>query len=290
MTRRAACGATLGLFVALIAGCSGDAPQPPEPADERRIVTLAPHLAELVFAAGAGDTLVGVSAYTDHPAEAAGLTVVSDAFTVDQEQLRLLSPTLVLAWESGTPRHLVAELIERGYRVEALRTHGLDDIAAAIERIGELTDTSERAAAVARQFRAELQALRQTQVGKHDVSVFYQVSLKPLYTISDAHYIGEIIVLCGGTNAFSGLGDLAPAVTVEAVVAANPDAILASSAEGDAAFTEWRRWQHLTATRFENFFSVDADSIGRPSLRLVDAARSVCGYIDAARGRLAASS
>lgn len=270
----------------IVHGCTRDAPQPVATSVEPRIVTLAPHLAELVFAAGAGDALIGVSAYTDHPPEAASIEIVSDAFTVDQERLQLLAPTLVLAWESGTPKQLVDELAERGYRVEVLRTRRLDDIARAIERIGDLTEAPERASAVARQLRIELQTLADAQRDKSDVSVFYQISLKPLYTINDEHYIGEIIALCGGRNVFGDLGQLAPSVTVEAVVDGNPDVVLASSAEGDAAFVEWRRWDHVTATRLENFFVVDADAIGRPSLRVVDAAREVCGHLDSARVRL----
>lgn len=289
MTRFVALAATLISILTLATGCqrapnaSQDMPQP------GRIVTLAPHLAELVFAAGSGDLLVGVSAYSDYPPQAARVEIVSDAFTVDQERLKLLAPDLVLAWQSGTPSHVIDELRTAGYRVEAIRTHGLDDIAAAIRRIGLLTGREDAAEGVATSFENDLQSIGDEYSAQGSITVFYQVSLKPLYTINGEHYIGELIELCGGRNIFADLGELAPAVSVEAVVDRNPDVILAGSADGDTAFVEWRRWSHLTADRHNNYFSVNSDEVTRPSLRLVTAARSICKHLAIARAKLRAA-
>ncbi len=252
-----------------------------------RIVALAPHLAELVFAAGAGDRLVGASAYTDYPPAATSVPVVSDAFTVDQEQLALLEPDLVLAWRSGTPARLVDELRRQGYRVIQIETRGLADIAAALERIGGLTGREAEASRTAETFSAHLAGLRQEHVTDETVSVFYQVSARPLYTVGGDHYIGEIIELCGGRNVFAALPELAPAVDVEAVVSRDPQVLLAGSADGSLPFDDWARFPGLAANRYGNHFVVDADAIGRPSLRLVDAARAVCERLDTAREHIA---
>lgn len=248
-----------------------------------RVVTLAPHLTELVFAAGAGDTLVGVSAYSDYPAEAADLMIVSDAFTVDQEQLALLAPNLVLAWQSGTPAHVIDELRKLGYRVEAIQTRGLDEISIAINRIGELTGRRLQAQKVAVEFDQRIRELKNEYANRPPISVFYQISLKPLFTINGEHYIGEILQLCGGNNIFSDLNELAPSVTVEAVVERNPDALFAGSADGADAFDNWQRWSHMNANRFGNYFFVNSDEIGRPSTRLVSAANNICKQLDTAR-------
>lgn len=254
-----------------------------------RIVALAPHLAELVFAAGAGEALVGTSAYTDHPPAAAAVPVVSDAFTVDQEQIALLEPDLVLAWKSGTPVRLVDELRRQGYRVAQIETRRLADIPAALEYIGELTGREAEASRVAVRFSADLDALRDAHAADAKVSVFYQVSSRPLYTVSGDHYIGEIIELCGGRNVFAALSELAPAVDVEAVVHRDPEVLLAGSADGSLPFDDWSRFPGLAANRYGNRFVVDADAIGRPSLRLVDAARAVCKRLDDARERIAST-
>lgn len=273
----------------LVASTSAGAVDESGSAPATRIVALAPHLAELVFATGAGETLVGTSAYTDHPPAAATLPVVSDAFTVDQERLALLEPDLVLAWRSGTPARLVDELRRQGYRVAEIETRGLADIAAALERIGELTGSEAAASRAAAAFSDRLAGLRAAHASVATVSVFYQVSSRPLYTVSDAHYIGEIIELCGGRNVFAGLSELAPAVDVEAVVHRDPDVLLAGSVDGSLPFDDWSRFPDLAANRYGNRFVVDADAIGRPSLRLVDAARAVCDRLDEARERIASA-
>lgn len=284
MTRAALC-ATLVFVVCLGAACDSEESDT-SAGDSRpaatRIVTLAPHLTELVFAAGAGDRLVGVSAYSDYPPAARDIEVVSDAFTVDQERLALLSADLVLAWQSGTPVRVVDELRQAGYRVEVIRTRGLDDIAAAVRRIGALTGVAARARDVADAFTADLAALRRRYQDRPSVRVFYQVSGRPLYTINGQHYIGEIIALCGGRNVFADVGELAPAVTVEAVVERNPEVLLGSDADADP-FAEWRRWPHLDANRSGNHFTVTADAIGRPSLRVIEAATMICEQLELAR-------
>ncbi len=275
----------LGLLSSLLWAC--ERPTSVPGGESLRIVTLAPHLTELVFAAGAGEYLVGVSAYSDYPPEALEIPVISDAFTVDQEQLAILAPTLILAWDGGTPRPLIDELSATGYRVEAIRTHGLTDIPLAIERIGELAGGDAAASDVAQQFREGIDDLRAQYSNSDSISVFYQIASRPLYTVGGSHYISDIIALCGGQNVFGDLGDLAPAISVEAVIDRNPDAMLAADAGGDAPFEIWERWPHISANRLGNHFTVDADSIGRPSVRLVDATAEVCEHLATARRRLA---
>ena len=168
-----------------------------------RVVTFAPNLAEIMFAVGAGDQLVGVSAWSDYPRTVLELPEIGDAFTIDQEQLSLLQPDLLLVWESGMPAHTVDELRQRGYRVEAISTRNLDAVAEAMLRVGELTGRQTSAAAAARQFVDELEALRAAYVDAEPIDVFFQISARPLYTVNREHFISEIIGLCGGNNIFA---------------------------------------------------------------------------------------
>ena len=280
------CAALIATLVA-ISACTDIEPPDSDPARSARIVTLAPHLAELAYAAGAGDRLVGVSAYSDFPAPVRSLPVVSDAFTVDQEQLALLKPDLLLAWESGMPASTISELRNMGFRVEVVRTRGLDDIANALRRIGSLAGTSAQGDRAASEFNAALESLRAAHAGKRRLDVFFQVSGQPLYTINADHYISELLELCGGRNVFAALDEFAPNVDVEAVIAREPDVILASSA--DATFDTWRRWATLPAVKTDSFYVMPADEIGRPTPRVVIAAEAVCAALDDARRRLPAS-
>jgi iron complex transport system substrate-binding protein len=256
---------------------------------ELRLVTLAPQLTELVFAAGAGETLVGASAYSDFPPAAAALPVVGDAFTVDHERLALLRPDILVAWQSGTPTHVVDELRAMGYRVEVLRTRRIADITAALRRIGELTGHADTAEHAASAFASELQGIRREHADADDISVFYQVSARPLYTVNGEHYVSELMELCGGSNIFADLGELAPAVDVEAVVSRDPEVMLASTDAGTDAFSVWSRWPQLAANRYGNHYLMPADQIGRATPRLAAAARALCDALDTARQRRSAA-
>ena len=263
-----------------------ETPEPPTATtNHRRVVTLAPNLTELVFAAGAGDTLVGVSAYSDYPGEAKQLPVIGDAFAVDHEQLAVLQPDLLLVWQSGTPEHVVDDLRGVGYNVEVIRTRALADVAAALRRIGGLTGYSRQADHAAQRYTDELQNIAARYSDAEDLRVFYQVDRRPLYTINGEHYVSELINLCGGSNVFADLNELAPAVDVEAVVERDPEVMLASSDAGADAFEEWQRWPHVAANQYQNRFLMPADEIGRATPRLVMAAQAVCEALQEARLR-----
>jgi len=223
-------------------------------------VSLAPHLAELVFAVGAGGMLVGVSAYTDYPDAAAKLPVVGDAFGLDQERLAVIQPDVLLAWKSGTPAHIVDEI-----------------------RIGTMTGHAEEADAVVREFENSLQNLMIENNDAEPVSVFYQIATRPLYTVNAEHYVSELIDICGGTNVFADLGGLAPLIGVEAVLQRNPEVILASTDAGPDAFVEWERWPDLAANRYANSFLMPADEIGRATPRLLVAAQAMCDALEKGR-------
>lgn len=248
-----------------------------------RIVTLAPHLAELVFAVGAGDSLVGVSAWTDYPPEAGSLPVVGDAFAVDQEQLAVLQPDLLLAWKSGTAASIVERLAARGFVIETVETESLEDVATALVTIGRLTGHEDRGRQEAAAFRAGVQRLARQYGELPPIRVFYQVSSSPLYTINGSHFVSELIGVCGGRNIFADLDELAPLVDVEAVLVRDPEVMLASSDSGADAFDVWQRWPGLAANRYDNHFLLPAGQIGRASPRLIGAGEILCRTLERAR-------
>ncbi len=261
---------------------------PPEEASSAtysRIVTLAPNLTELVFWAGAGELLVGVSAYSNHPPKARELPIVGDAFMIDHEQLAVLQPDLLLVWQGGTPAHVVDELRAIGYEVETMRTNSLDDVSTAVLRIGELTGRNESAALVASTFEDRMQGIRERYEGLPPITVFYQVSARPLYTVNGGHFVSELIELCGGANVFADLNELAPTIDVEAVVDRDPEVFMAGSDAGDDAFSEWERWPQMAANRYGNHFVVPGDVISRATPRLLDGAVAVCEVLQEARKR-----
>ena len=261
-------------------------PEPDAPAHDgpaQRVVTFAPHLAEIMFEVGAGDQLVGVSAWSDYPRAVLELPEVGDAFTVDQEQLSLLQPDLVLVWASGMPVHTVDDLRRRGHRVESITTRNLSDVAAAMRRVGELTGHAEDGETAAARFEAVIDELREAHADDEPISVFFQISARPLYTINREHFISEIIAVCGGQSIFDELNEFAPPVSVEAVLDRDPEVMLAGANLGEGAFEEWQRWPDMAANRLGNQFLLPDETVGRPSPRLTLAARAVCLALDQGR-------
>jgi iron complex transport system substrate-binding protein len=269
------------------AGTNGPAASRVGNPSELRIVTLAPHLAELVFAVGAGDTLVGVSSFTDYPDAALALPVVGDAFVTDRELLAILHPDLLLAWESGTPVHVIDDLRAAGFVVDVIRSKSLDDVATALEQIGELTGHRRQAREQADRFRDGIAVRRRDHVNSEPIRVFYQVAMRPLYTVNADHYISELISVCGGENIFSDLVDLAPMVAVEAVIERDPEVLLAGDTGQADTFDEWQRWPGIAANRYANHFLLPAAELGRPTPRLLLAADAMCTALATARSHRA---
>jgi iron complex transport system substrate-binding protein len=251
-----------------------------------RIVSLAPNLTELVFSAGAGSKLVGADAYSDHPEAARKIARVGDAFQLDYERLLALRPDVVLAWDTGTPEATIRRLESMNLRVERIHTSRLEDIARAIERIGLLAGTEAVARSEAGSFLAQVSELRARATAPGEpVSVFYQISEKPLYTVNGDHLISEVIELCGGRNVFEDLEQLAPAVGLEAVLARDPEAIItADGAQGDP-LSVWRKWPRLRAVARDNLYTVSADKVARPTPRIVEGTKEVCDVIGKARSK-----
>lgn len=282
-------GALLLALLALVSSGCEQTPRAGESAPATRVVTLAPSLAELTFAIGAGDLVVGVSAWSDYPPAVLDLPIVGDAFAIDHEQLALLAPDLVLAWESGMPAHVVDELRQSGYRVEVIRTRSLADISAAILQLGSILERQRAADDVATRFTGEIARLAETYRDAAPIRVFYQVASRPLYTINNEHYLGDIIALCGGNNIFHDLGELAPTIADEAVIARDPEVMLAGDKSAAEPFREWQRWPQIAANRYGNHFLISSDSSSRPTPRLTIAATQICAALEQGRNNRSAA-
>lgn len=274
--RRAAVVAVAALFLPL-AGAAAAAGAP-------RIVSLAPNLTELLFAAGAGSQVVGVSEYSDWPPPARGLPRIGDAFRLDYEGILALRPDVAVAWRTGTPGGAVARLAESGVRVETVPVQSLEEIAAALERLGEIAGTSDLARPAAARFRDDIARLRARHAGSAPLAVFVELDHRPLFTVTGRHLISEMLAVCGGRNVFESLPGLAPAVDLEAVIAARPEVILHTGPDPDPA-AHWRAWTGLPAVRDGNVLRVPGDVVSRATPRVIEGIEAICAALDGARSR-----
>ncbi|HXF65526.1 MAG TPA: cobalamin-binding protein [Burkholderiales bacterium] len=253
-------------------------------APAQRIVALAPHLAELAFAAGAGGRLVGAARFSDYPPEARGIARVGDAARVDLERIAALAPDLVLAWRSGNQVADVERLERLGYAVFVTEPQRLADIPRLTRAIGTLAGTSPEAERSAGAFERDVAALAARFERAGAVRVFYEIWHRPLITVNGRHLISDVLRICGGVNVFADAPLLTPTVSPEAVLAARPEAVIGGgSADTPQQFAaQWRRFP-AAALRGLPVFHVHPDLIQRQTPRIVEGARAVCAALEKVR-------
>jgi len=253
----------------------------------QRIISLAPNMTELLFAAGAGKRVVGTVEYSNYPEAARRIARIGDNAQLDLERIVALKPDLILVWQAGNAQRQLDNLLQLGIPVFYSDPRRISDIARAIEQFGRLAGSDMVALATAREFEARVKELRERYAGRAPVKVFFQIWDQPLMTVSGDHMISDVIALCGGKNVFAGLKPLAPTVSIEAVLAADPEAIGGATAEAGqlGSLESWKTWPRLDAVARGNLFVIHSDLISRNSPRILEGAREVCAELDAARTR-----
>ena len=254
-------------------------------APARRIVSLAPYLTELLYAAGAGDTVVGTSEFSDYPEAARDIPRIGGGAGLDIEAIIALQPDLVVAWQSGNPDGQLERLQALGITLFLSEPRQLLDVPGTLVRLGKLAGSEPVAQATARAFDARYRELQQRYSGRPTVAVFYQVWRQPLMTVNGEHLISDVIRLCGGRNVFSDLPVLAPQIDVEAVLAANPAVIIAGTGgtSETAELQDWMHWPMLTAVARGHLYGVQRELLVRHSPRILDGAEQVCGILEKVR-------
>jgi len=248
------------------------------------VVTLSPHLTELVFAAGAGDRLIATVEYSEYPDAAANIPRIGDAFRLDLEQIVTLRADLVIAWDSGNPRPAIAQLRSLGVPVWSVEIREPDQIADILEAIGVATGRPETAISEAEEIRKRLVDLTRQYQDVNVLGYFYQVGENPLFTINGDHLISKGLSLCGGHNVFDEEPGLAFQVGYESVIVANPDALFAPYLEGmPDPFAAWREWPAMRAVRQDALFLLPADSISRATTRFFDSLELACKLLHQSR-------
>jgi iron complex transport system substrate-binding protein len=290
-----------GFSIALIAACCIASPlahsQPTQQIFPQRIITVAPHLSEMVDAAGGAERLIGVSAYSNFPDSVKKLPITSDSRSVDLERMKQLKPDLIIYWRGGMPETQI-ESIKKTFsstgskgqaatQIISVEPKRLIDIAKDIEAIGKVLGTQAIANKNAKEFSDQIAALKSKyqSSNKRKVRVFYQVWSQPLMTLNQDHLIADIIQICGGEQLFAKEKLLVPTVSREAVVAANPE-IIFTATDSSSMKVDWSMWTsipQLAASKNKAFIALDGDIISRPSPRIIQGANKICSEIDKIR-------
>lgn len=258
------------------AGQTLDLPQPPQ-----RIISLTPHLTELLFAVGAGAQLAGVDSASDYPEAARTLPRVGDYSRIHFERILALQPDLIVVWVGGNRPVDIHALKQLGFPVLHTQANRLDDVARLLRLLGQASGHAAAGAAAAAAYSARLAAL-QRRAAQSPLRVFYQVWDRPLMTVGGTHWISDALTLCGARNVFADLHALAPTVSREAVLGRAPDLIVGSS-DAPGLRRAWLPFSRLPAVKNNAFVQVDADRLHRLTPRLVEGVRELCAAVDAYR-------
>ena len=249
----------------------------------QRVIAMAPHVTELLFAAGGGDKIVGAVNYSDYPEEAKQIPRVGDNRQVDMERVLAMKPDLIVVWMHGSSERQIDQLRKLGIPLFHSEPKKLDNIADNLEAMGKLLGTEAVAGAAAKDLRAKLAALRAQYASRPPVKVFYQVWDKPLYTLNGEHIVSDSLKVCGGVNIFADQKVTAPVVSVEAVLQADPEAVFATAEKDYGGVNLWRPYGMLKATKNGNLFTVNGNLLNRAGPRMIAGTAVLCEKLEEAR-------
>lgn len=244
----------------------------------QRIVSLAPHITELIYALGANGQLVAADAGSDYPAAAKLLPRIGDYSRVNFERVAALRPDLIIGWRSGNRAADIYRLRQMGIPVLLTDAHTLNDVARLLRLVGATTGHVNAGQRAAQAFETRLQLLRAQYAGSPPRRVFYQVWDQPLMTVGGKQWINDAITLCGGRNIFSDLQGAAPVVSLESVLARAPEMIISGDDAPDRR-SMWQRFPRLPAVQRGALIRINADTLHRPTPRVLDGVETLCKEI-----------
>jgi iron complex transport system substrate-binding protein len=254
-----------------------------------RVIALAPHVTEMIYAAGGGDRLVAAVDYSDYPDAAKRLPRVGSNRQIDMERIAALKPDLIVVWLHGSSERQIDQIRALGIPMFHSEPKKLDDIASNLSRIGKLMGTEAVAEPAAADIRAKLASLSAQYAKRSPVRMFYQFWDKPLYTLNGEHIISDAARICGGENVFARLKVTAPVVNIEAVLQEDPEAIVSGSTAPDSGFGMWKPFPGMSAVKRGNLFRIDGNLLNRSGPRMITGAASLCEKLEQARQNRKAS-
>jgi iron complex transport system substrate-binding protein len=250
-----------------------------------RIVSLSPGATAMLFAAGAGDRVVGTAAYSDEPAAARAIQRIGDSQGYDLERILSLRPDVIVVWSGGTNAAQIELLQRAGLRVYRHRVQQLDDVPGAVLRLGALAGTAESARHAAQQLQIRIQRLRNAPRRADRLTVLLQVWDQPVYTVGGRQLLTDALAACGYRNAYGDLRDAGPAVTLESVLARDPAIIVAVAPDLRSA-DSWLQAAEipaLQATRNDRAAGADGSRFSRLGPEAIDASEALCARLNAIR-------
>ncbi|WP_133407817.1 cobalamin-binding protein [Parashewanella tropica] len=250
-----------------------------------RIIALSPHAVELLFAIGAGDSIVATVEHADFPEQAKQIPSIGGYHGIQLERVLELNPDLIVVWGKGNKPKDIQRLKQLGFKLYDSSPSTLVGIETDLLKLGKLTGHQQQAKAVVTKFQQQLRSIRTSNANKPRVKVFYQLWSKPLMTVAKNSWIQQLISVCNGDNVFYSASSDYPQVSIENVLLAKPEVILQSQDEGNIQGIDWSKWPSIPAVKHHQIYQLDADLLHRPTPRAIDGIKLVCRTLDKARSQ-----
>ncbi|MDX1729054.1 MAG: cobalamin-binding protein [Pseudoalteromonas tetraodonis] len=250
-----------------------------------RIVALAPHIVENLYAIGAGDLIVGTLDYADYPQEATKIERIGGYNGISIEKLLMLKPDMVIAWKSGNQAEDLAKIKRLGIELYLSDPRFIEGVASEILKLGQITGHIEQSKQVAETFTAKLNAIKVTQKDKTTLTGFYQLWPEPMMTVSKNTWINQLIETCQVTNVFANSDTDYPQISIENVIVTKPQVIIIPDEKSKRVIptVNWQQWPEIPAVKYEQFISVNADLLHRFTPRMLDGLAQMCDKVDISR-------
>ena len=247
-----------------------------EQANPQRIITLSPHLAELVYLLGAGDQLSGVVEHTDYPLSVKNIPKIGGASGLDVERILSINPDLILAWLGGSRESDIHKLTELGLRVVSIKSSSLEDIPDSLKDIGVLLKKQQQATILINNFNENRAQIAERYGDQTSHRIFIEISSQPLMGLTNLHPFGAALALCGLENIFSDVDNAAIITDLESILSRNVDyVLLRQNATSDEKIIR-KDFYRINDNSDVAFISFDEDMAFRQTPRLLDAVEQVC--------------
>ena len=249
----------------------------------QRIISVAPSVTEILFALGLGERIVGVSSYCNYPPQALKKEKVGGYITPSMEKIIALRPDLVIQTADGELKTFVNRLSGLGIPVYITNPHSIPETLQAISKIGEATFSSTAAQKLVETMRGKINAVQDKVRGLPRLRVLHALSVDPLISSGKGTFVNDLIVMAGGENIAENAKGKHPLLSMEEVMARDPQVIILSSMLSNEPMTTqkqwWARYGEISAVRAGRIYVIQADLILRPSPRIVDGLAEVAKAI-----------
>ena len=251
----------------------------------KKIIALSPHAVEMLYAIGVGDRIVGTVEYADYPAEALKIPRIGSYAGVQIERIVEMQPDLIVAWKSGNKIADLKKLESLGFDMFYTHPKSVAEIGQDIISLGEKTGKEKEARMIADKIAIKHRSLVKANAKKDPVRVFYQLWHDPLRSVGPKSWVDLLIRDCNGKNIFDDASAAYPVVSLESVLAKNPQAIIfASHSHKEGGKNEfWDKWRSIDAVANNSLYTIDSDLLLRYTPRVVDGLEQLCEVIDKVR-------